>query len=231
MQAKLEELVPRILRGKALDRTSSKDVREEAEDRLGLARGDLDGHREALTHIISGWVKQHFHSGKEEPPSARKRQRADLAQASLSGWRELWESRRFPDAVVRCGGRAFEVHRAVLGARSPVMNAIFSQEGLREACERRLNIEDAQPEAVEAMLRYMYLGEVTEDCDYAALLRLADQYEVEGLPEICAQALLQSISTETVVTSLCALRTHRGCRPVADAYERWSAGLEAGSLD
>jgi len=226
MLARLRELVPRILRGKALERTSAKDVREEAEDRLGLVRGALDKHREALNRIISEWVEDHILEGKEEAPGARKRRRADLEEASLAGWRELWESRRFPDAVVHCGGRSFEVHRAVLGARSPVLNAMFSQEGLREGSERSVAIEDAEPDSVEAMLRYMYVGEVPEDCEHAALLHLADKYEVEGLAEICAEALAQGLAAETVVASLCALRTHRGRKPIAAAYERLLSSIQ-----
>lgn len=103
---------------------------------------------------------------------------------------------------------------------------MFSQEGLREGSERRVAIEDAEPETVEALLRYMYIGEVPESCECASLLRLADQYEVEGLPELCAEALVQGACAETVVPALCALRTHRGRGPVAAAYERLLASIQ-----
>lgn len=227
MQARLRELVPRILRGKPLERTSARDVREEAEDRLGLARGGLDRHRDSLNRIISDWVEEHVTDRKDEASCTRKRRRADLAESSLAGWRDLWESRRFPDAEVHCGGITFDVHRAVLGARSPVLDAMFRQEGLREGSERRVIIEDAPPEVVEALLRYMYVGEVAENSEHASLLRLADKYEVEGLTEICVEALLQCISTETVVSSLCALRTHRARGHVAAAYERLLASIQS----
>mmetsp|Transcript_118392 Transcript_118392/g.315102 ORF Transcript_118392/g.315102 Transcript_118392/m.315102 type:complete len:257 (-) Transcript_118392:7-777(-) len=230
MQAKLEELVPRILRGKvrddAIESCTLGNVRKEAEERLGLPSGALDEHRLALNQIILSWLEAEIRDGEEEPRSARKRRRADQEEASLAAWRELWESRRFPDATVRCGERSFEVHRAVLGARSPVLNAMFSQEGLREGRERLLTVEDAEPETVETMLRYMYVGEVTGNCQYIDLLRLANQYEVDGLPQICADAILQGVSADTVVGSLCALRAHADSDPVAAAYERLLTSIQ-----
>lgn len=201
-----------------MERTSPKDVREEAEDRLGLPRGSLDELREELNQIVFNWVDKHFQEAT--PSSARKRKRADLEEASLAGWRDLWEHRRFPDAVVHCRDSSFEVHRAVLGTRSPVFNRMFGQEGLREGCERRLTIDDAEPETVEAMLRYMYVGEVEEDCQFTDLLALADRYEVDGLVKICADAILQTVSSDTVVGSLCALRTHLCSDVVQEAYEK-----------
>jgi len=227
MQEVLAELIPRILRCKSYECTSIKDVREEAEDRLGLLRGGLDDHREALTRIIKDYVYEHGETlsdfrGPGSSPSGRphKRRRVDLTEASLAGWQDMWQNRRFTDAVVRCQGQSFAVHRAVLGSRSPVLAAMFAQEGLREGAERQLAISDAEPQLVEAMLRYMYIGEVTEDTDCSQLLRLADQYEVEGLIEVCCTAMLQDLSPETVAGSLCCLRKHRHREAVKAAYER-----------
>merc|ERR1719189_1914625 len=102
----LRELVPRILRSKSFERTSIKDVREEAEDRLGLQRGGLDNHREALKRIITDYVSDRSDIGSPSSGGGpSKRQRVDLAEASLAGWREMWESRRFTDAVITCQGQ------------------------------------------------------------------------------------------------------------------------------
>mmetsp|Transcript_9709 Transcript_9709/g.27665 ORF Transcript_9709/g.27665 Transcript_9709/m.27665 type:complete len:167 (-) Transcript_9709:8-508(-) len=147
-------------------------------------------------------------------------------ESCVAGWRDMWESRRFTDAVVRCQGQCFQVHRAVLGARSPVMEAMFAQEGLREGSERAIDIADTEPDVVEAMLRYMYIGEVTEAIDCASLLSLADQYEVDGLVEVCAHALVQDLSAETVASALCALRALRHREVIATAYERLLANVQ-----
>jgi len=219
MQKVLRELVPRILRSKSFERTSIKDVREEAEDRLGLQRGGLDQHRDVLKLIITDYVSDRQDVGSPSGPPT-KRQRVDLAEASLAGWREMWESRRFTDAIITCQGQRFEVHRVVLGSRSPVLAAMFGQEGMREGSERHIEVRDSEPEMVEAMLRYMYIGEVRESMDCTQLLRLADEYEVQGLLEVCAEAILEDLSAETVANSAFALRMHRHREVIADAYDR-----------
>lgn len=221
MQQALRELVPRILRRKSFERTSIKDVREEAEDRLGLDRGGLDQHREFLKRIVTDYVSDRSSADASTaggPPS--KRQRMDLAEASVAGWREMWETRLFTDAVVTCQGQSFQVHRAILGSRSPVLAAMFGQEGLREGAERQVDIKDSEPEVVEAMLRYIYIGEVCESIDCTRLLPLADSYEVQGLLDVCAESILEDLSPETVAASLRALRMHRHREIISLAYER-----------
>merc|ERR1712146_46433 len=110
---------------------------------------------------------------------------------------------RFTDATVRCNDRTMEAHRAVLAKSSPVMRALFSQESFREGTARVVEITNAEPEQVEAMLRFMYIGEIVGDVDFVQLLRLADQYDVEGLPKVCCDALLEKLSVQSVVTTLC----------------------------
>ena len=78
------------------------------------------------------------------------------------------------------------VHRATLSAASPVFDAAFSSQ-MSEGNTATYEIEDSTPTAVEAMLRYIYIGD--SDClpdDLAFLLDLSAQYELDDL---CAEVL------------------------------------------
>ena len=60
----------------------------------------------------------------------RKRKHADAKCLEA-----MWEARQFTDAVVACGGQAFEVHRSVLAVKSPVLASMIATD-LREGSQR-----------------------------------------------------------------------------------------------
>ena len=97
-----------------------------------------------------------------------------------------WKQRKFSDSEVVCSGVHIAVHRATLSAASPVFDAAFSSQ-MSEGNTATYEIKDSTPTAVEAMLRYIYIGD--SDClpdDLAFLLDLSAQYELDDL---CAEVL------------------------------------------
>uniref|UniRef100_A0A7S1MQS0 BTB domain-containing protein n=1 Tax=Alexandrium catenella TaxID=2925 RepID=A0A7S1MQS0_ALECA len=50
------------------------------------------------------------------------------------------------------------------------------------------------------MLQYVYTGALLDSYDYAAMLVLADKYELVGLAQDCAAALLRSMCVDNAVT-------------------------------
>lgn len=156
----------------------------------------------------------------------KKRKREDYQEASTAAWRSLWELRQFADVTIQCGSMCFELHRVVLAAHSPVFNAMLTNEKMVEGATRRITVEDTQPESLELMFQYMYIGELPANCDFCALLTLADRYDVTGLDHLCADSILQAISAETVATSLRALKKHKHRKPVDDAYSALLAKIQ-----
>ncbi|CAK0867361.1 unnamed protein product [Prorocentrum cordatum] len=123
-------------------------LRRELERHLGLPQRSLDdvqwvaqlsqaerAAREEQRRAERGGRRRAADGGRDlraPRPKAARRARPPACGAER-GWRELWDTRRFADAAVECGGRRLEVHRAVLAARSPVLMAMFGQE---RACGR-----------------------------------------------------------------------------------------------
>ena len=69
----------------------------------------------------------------------------------------------------------------MLAAKSPVLAAVLPSVAFRKGWERRIWFGNADPRTVEAFLKFCCLGTAPLECDYSALLLLADQYQVESI--------------------------------------------------
>ena len=74
-------------------------------------------------------------------------------------WIELFQ---FADAVLHCGGRDFQCHKAILAARSQVFEAMFKYD-MEEKKSSRVEVKDCEPEVMAEMLRFIYTGR-TQAC-------------------------------------------------------------------
>eukprot|EP00929_Paragymnodinium_shiwhaense_P060005 TRINITY_DN30006_c0_g1_i1.p1 TRINITY_DN30006_c0_g1~~TRINITY_DN30006_c0_g1_i1.p1 ORF type:complete len:429 (-),score=47.02 TRINITY_DN30006_c0_g1_i1:384-1670(-) len=138
---------------------------------------------------------------------------------------QLWHRRLFPDAqVVAPDGKTFAVHRAVLAAASPVLEAAWRQP-LREGEERILHIE-AEADAVEALLRFMYTGQDSITSDPGEMLRLAHLYGLPALVRSSAFRLADQVSAANAVNSVRALRSYRDDGTVAAAWHMLLANIQ-----
>eukprot|EP00928_Gymnodinium_smaydae_P015326 TRINITY_DN15656_c0_g2_i1.p1 TRINITY_DN15656_c0_g2~~TRINITY_DN15656_c0_g2_i1.p1 ORF type:complete len:375 (-),score=74.23 TRINITY_DN15656_c0_g2_i1:236-1279(-) len=140
--------------------------------------------------------------------------------------RAMWERRRFTDASVECEGAAFPVHRAVLVAASPVFESAFSG-AMREAQEAKLLIRDAEPGAVEAMLRYVYMGQLPEASSelLVPLLELSVRYELTELCRELADVLVDQLTPTNVRAITVGLKRHREHHCVAPVWPRFLASV------
>ena len=76
-------------------------------------------------------------------------------------------------------------HKVILGARSPVFNAMFVH-NMTESQEKKIDIEDLDIETVKDMLKYMYAGKIENlNTRSPRLLEAADKYQLSELKEIC----------------------------------------------
>jgi hypothetical protein len=141
----------------------------------------------------------------DAPERKRKMSSLEDGAAALKIAKTLWSERAFADAVVICPPRSIEVHRCVLAAASPFFARAF-QGCMRESSEAKVVIEDAEADAVEALVRYLYTGAVDDAVDPASLLALAHRFEIGGLLRQCAAAIVWDLTEENVARSVAALR-------------------------
>lgn len=96
-----------------------------------------------------------------------------------------------------------ECHRAVLAGASPVF-AKMLESSMVEGTRRQAELQE-QPEDIEAMLKFVYTGELSKN-NHAALLLLADKYELQDLFDTVVSVIVDGPSPETIAPTLRALR-------------------------
>ena len=89
-----------------------------------------------------------------------------------------------------------------------------------EATTSRLEVPHAKCGAVESFLRFLYTNNLTSG-HALDVLRLAHFYQVEELMRRCGQELLSSLSKETVVSTVVAVRAIRGGGTMAAVRAIW----------
>mmetsp|Transcript_21662 Transcript_21662/g.39520 ORF Transcript_21662/g.39520 Transcript_21662/m.39520 type:complete len:232 (+) Transcript_21662:69-764(+) len=132
--------------------------------------------------------------------------------ALASGLRDLYMRGQFTDVSLICAEQTFGAHRCVLAARSQVFREGLEKQAPTAAGERqevRL-AEVANPEAVKFMLDFVYESDASVWEDYNPrtqeiikdVLRLAQNFQLEGLTERAIFWLSKDINTGNVVERL-----------------------------
>merc|ERR1712130_980534 len=73
--------------------------------------------------------------------------------------RALWNSRAFTDAEIRCGDKAWAVHRCILAAASPVFHAMLESPCCVEGRTAQISITDSPSSTVAELLEFLYTGQ------------------------------------------------------------------------
>ncbi|KAJ4814514.1 BTB/POZ domain-containing protein [Rhynchospora pubera] len=131
---------------------------------------------------------------------------------------KLLESSETADVTFVVENQSFRSHRSILAARSPVLKAeLFGN--MVEATQKQIKIEDICPKVFEAMLHFMYTDSFpccdseTVSAEMAQhLLVAADRYAIEGLKALCEKKLCDSISLESVSSTLALAEQHNSSR-------------------
>ncbi|KAG2447515.1 hypothetical protein HYH02_007439 [Chlamydomonas schloesseri] len=99
--------------------------------------------------------------------------------------------------------RRFEVHRAILAARCPYFATLFDS-GMDDSGARELTLPDTDPDALAALLRYIYGGSLTVTCREHArsCLQLADRLLLPKAAAMLRRHLLSTLSVSTVMPDL-----------------------------
>lgn len=113
--------------------------------------------------------------------------------------RQLLESKKFYDVTLIVERREFLAHKAVLAARSPVFEAMFTH-NMEEKKNNRVVITDIDEEVLEEMLRFIYTGRISNMIDEKGktgdLIAAADKYNLEILKIMCEKQLCKKMCVE-----------------------------------
>lgn len=107
------------------------------------------------------------------------------------------------DIIINASHGSIGAHRAVLAARSPVFQSMFSHD-LKEKERSTIDICDMSIDACQAFLNYMYgnIGQEEFLTHRLALLRAADKYDISDLKDACHESLLEDIDAKNVLDRL-----------------------------
>eukprot|EP00088_Acartia_fossae_P055904 TRINITY_DN65010_c0_g1_i1.p1 TRINITY_DN65010_c0_g1~~TRINITY_DN65010_c0_g1_i1.p1 ORF type:complete len:327 (-),score=45.93 TRINITY_DN65010_c0_g1_i1:37-1017(-) len=115
---------------------------------------------------------------------------------------KMLNSEHLSDCVVACGNTEFKAHKLILSARSEVFQAMFNTE-MKEKNTSRVEIQDFEPEAVKALLDYLYSEKVNNLDDIASsLLPVAHMYRITPLQSLCAKTLEKKMCIDNAVDNL-----------------------------
>lgn len=127
----------------------------------------------------------------------------DITSTAISSLGKMLSESIHTDIIIHASDGSMGAHRAVLSARSPVFQSMFSHD-LKEKEMSAINIPDMSIEACQAFMSYIY-GNIDEQeflNHRLHLLRAADKYDVMDLKEACHESLLEDIDTSNVLERL-----------------------------
>merc|ERR1712129_196473 len=112
------------------------------------------------------------------------------------------------DFTVSCNSQTWLVHSHVLAAASPVLFSMVTGP-MKEAKQRKMEVQDADPKGVQAMIEYLYLGVLPkmDGPGLAAAIKVSHMYGFSEMLHACGtRATLEDISKDDMVEVVRALR-------------------------
>lgn len=120
----------------------------------------------------------------------------------LDDLERMLENKTLSDTTLVCCDKSYQVHRAILAARSPVFSAMFSN-NMREKESNRVTIDDMEPEAIEELLRFIYVSKINKLATVSrGLLAAADKYDMKDLKDICEDFICNELTVENAAETL-----------------------------
>ncbi len=112
----------------------------------------------------------------------------------------------YTDAIIKCGSKAFDVHRIVIGSQS----AFFKNKMKHwEKGDKTIDMSDLKQETVKAIIDHMYTGEVANIDEQASdILAAAEKYQLFCLKNLCEKALVRKLTDSNVAHLLKLASTH-----------------------
>jgi len=121
-------------------------------------------------------------------------------KGELSGHlRKMMDSHQFSDFKIICQGEIIHCHRNMLAARSDIFGAMFEHD-MKESTTGEVEIKDFELETVQAVLLFIYTGEVEyNEENTKQLIRAADYYQLQGLKKKIEDVLIKAVKVENAI--------------------------------
>ena len=129
------------------------------------------------------------------------------------------ENKKYADFVFKVENEKISAHKVILGARSPVFDAMF-QHDMKENKTNETEITDVTPAAFKALLRFIYTGECEVGNLAEELLVAAKKYDIRELKEICAKEMVKQLTVDNAVRFLVLSDLH-GAEDLKDGAMRF----------
>ena len=117
----------------------------------------------------------------------------------------LYNNQKLSDVTifVNNGQKKFYAHKHVLAKKSQVFAVMFENDML-ESRNNEVNIEDVPYEAMQSMLRYIYVSAVFDiaDATYLDLIKAADKYQIFHLKFFCENQIEKHLTVENSIDLL-----------------------------
>lgn len=153
-----------------------------------------------LENIELGYAAPHMNHFIPKLHQHRHGKKKDSLKSALVS---LYNEKTLCDFELRVGDETIPVHKAVLGARSPVFCRMLSN-NMIEKQSNRADIPDLDYDTVKRMLHYMYNDSI-EDLQWEYMTKLytaADKYGIQSLKQKCSSFLLSNLCVSNVCEAL-----------------------------
>merc|ERR1712004_38456 len=125
-----------------------------------------------------------------------------MGDTRIFSFKSLLSEPDFSDVSIKCEGRVFPCHRGILAKRSTVFERMLKTD-MVEAQTGEVATHDIEEKTMEKLLEFIYTGEIDNMGDQLEmLLYAADYYEIQGLIQVCKNALSQEDVTPKNATKI-----------------------------
>jgi len=123
--------------------------------------------------------------------------------------KDSWTDDKFSDVHIKCGGKIFYCHRIILAKRSQYFGRML-ESGMKESTIKVIELEYIDVDILEAILKYIYGGEINNlEKDAVDLLKAAGMFIIEDLKNICEKYLLANyMKLDNVIDVVVMAETH-----------------------
>ena len=156
-----------------------------------------------------------IHVPKELQPSVNFTNTDEPSDFNLSKhMEEARQNELFTDVTLVADGKEFKAHKVVLASQSQFFKTRFSNRWtgpgtLSLIAGDRVEMTDVPAVVMEAILSYMYTGNVADIGKIAyQLLPVSEEYGLIGLRKMCEKALIKSLTTTNAIDMLIHAAAH-----------------------
>ena len=118
------------------------------------------------------------------------------------------QKEQYTDVIIVTKEMEFKAHKVVIASQSPFF-ATRLEERWTEEGGSRIDMTDISTDIMDAILTYMYTGEVNNvDMIAFDILPKAEEYQLKGLKVTCEEALSKTLTAQTIIDILLLADTH-----------------------